>query len=56
MALSFEESKKLLAASVAPAAMSLSADDGIMTLESADGTGAVAAFSEWTKSDKYELN
>ena len=53
MALSFEESKKLLAQQAAtPMVMSLAQDDvGIMTLDSGD---AIAAYSEWTKSDKYD--
>ena len=59
MALSFEESKKLLANQVAAASMSISvdpvvADPGIMTLDSFDDSGLIAAYSEWTKSDKYD--
>ena len=54
MALSFEESKKQLAQQMAtPATMSLRATDpGIMTLN--EGDGMIAAYSEWTKSDKYD--
>ena len=56
MALSFEESKKLLAKQIAkPTAVSmLAADPGIMTLESGNDEGMIAAYSEWTRSDKYE--
>lgn len=46
MALSFEESKKLLRQQTA-----MSDNIGIMTLDSGD---AIAAYSEWTKSDKYD--
>ena len=56
MALSFEESKKLLAKQTAatPAVMSPPANDvGIMTLAAEDEV-AIAAYSEWTKSDKYD--
>lgn len=57
MALSFEESKKLLTqqlAAASPAIMSLPADDvGIMTLDE-NNTGAIAAYSAWTKSTKYD--
>ena len=55
MALSFEESKQRLHQQLAtPAVMSMQSDDGIMTLESGDGIGMVAAYSEWTKSNKYD--
>ena len=57
MALSFEESKKLLTqqlAAASPAIMSLPADDvGIMTLDE-NNAGAIAAYSAWTKSTKYD--
>ena len=49
MALSFEESKKLLAQQMSMPA----ADPGIMTLDLSAIDGNVAAYSEWTKSDKY---
>lgn len=54
MALSFEESKKQFAQQMAtPATMSLrAANPGIMTLN--EGDGMIAAYSEWTKSDKYD--
>ena len=59
MALSFEESKKLLAKQASttsvPMMMSLpTANEGIMTLASVDTTEAIVAYSEWTKSDRYE--
>ena len=63
MALSFEESKKLLSQQVEqPAVMSLSIDDnitadenyGIATADEYTGDmGQVAAYSVWTKSNKY---
>ena len=64
MALSYEESKKLLqeqmAMIAAPAAMPMmaampmvAADTGVMTLDEAADGGMIAAYSEWTKSDKY---
>ena len=61
MALSFEESKKLLASQLATAATQttaampmVAAEPGIMTLDSFDDTGLIAAYSEWTKSNKYD--
>ncbi len=55
MAISFEESKRLLAQkAVAPAATLMAADAGIMTLDSSADAGVPAAYSEWTKSDKYD--
>lgn len=57
MALSFEESKKLLTAQIpdtAAAMPSSVADAGIMTLDFNNGIGTVAAYSEWTKSSKYD--
>jgi hypothetical protein len=57
MALSFEESKKLLAQkAVAPATMAMPSVDnaGIMTLESVNEDGAIAAYSTWTRSTKYD--
>ena len=64
MALSFEESKKLLSQQVegvaksaevaVPAAMPMFGDDGMMALESGDIFGEIAAYSEWTRSDKYD--
>ena len=56
MALSFEESKKLLKQQAAetPAVMSLHhSDSGIMTLDAPQTDGLIAAYSEWTKSAKY---
>ena len=59
MALSFEESKKLLTQQVAAAAniqlpyTPVAANAGIMTLAEED-YGMVAAYSDWTKSDKYD--
>lgn len=62
MALSFEESKKLLAnqlavsATPAVAAMPMvAAESGIMTLDVVDTEGLVAAYSEWTRDiERYE--
>lgn len=57
MALSFEESKKLLATKVAQesiAPMSMAVDPGIMTLDVMDASGQIAAYSEWTRSDRYD--
>ena len=56
MALSFEESKKLLANQIAAAPMvaPVVADPGVMTLDSFDDSGLIAAYSEWAKSDKYD--
>ena len=59
MALSFEESKKQLAQQAAmvatPMMMSIPVEDvGVMTLETGDDTGLITAYSEWTKSDKYD--
>jgi hypothetical protein len=56
MALSFEESKKQLAKQMAtPATMRLpTQNDGIMTLDLNGDDGAIAAYSEWTKSYKYD--
>ena len=56
MALSFEESKKLLATQVAATPMSMPVAESydIMTLDSFDDTGLIPAYSEWTKSDKYD--
>lgn len=51
MALSFEESKKLLANNVAAA--SVAAEPDIMTLD-AFVSEPIAAYSDWTKSDKYD--
>lgn len=56
MALSFEESKKQFAKQMAaPATMSVATqNDGIMTLDLNDNVGVIAAYSEWTKSPKYD--
>lgn len=56
MALSFEESKKLLMKQAAtPAIMSMPANDiGIMTLETGDDYGQIAAYSSWTRSNDYD--
>lgn len=58
MALSFEESKKLLAQrSATPFAAPVSMGNaGIMTLETGDESGEIAAYSEWIVSDKYIYN
>ena len=56
MALSFEESKKQLArqSKIAAAPMALSVGDiGVMTLDSTNEFGEIAAYSEWTRSNKY---
>ena len=60
MALSFEESKKLLSQKIAkpmmmaatPASMSVN-DNSIMTLAAEDDMELIPAYSEWTKSNKY---
>lgn len=59
MALSFEESKKLFATQVAATPMvahsiPVAEDPGIMTLDSFDDSGLIAAYTEWTKSDRYD--
>lgn len=59
MALSFEESKKLLANQTAQKFMSVSpasmeADIGIMTLDMPGDFEPIAAYSEWTRSDRYD--
>ena len=58
MALSFEESKKLLAKQAATPMMmampAVSNEPGVMTLESSNESGQIAAYSEWTKSNKYD--
>ena len=57
MALSFEESKKLLTAQIPDTAAAMPSsvtDTGIMTLDFNNGIGTVAAYSEWTKSSKYD--
>ena len=58
MALSFEESKKLLKAQTAaatPMMLSASNDEaGIMTLDDVNESGLIAAYSEWTKSNQYD--
>ena len=59
MALSFEESKKLLkqqaTMAASPMTMALPANDvGIMTLDIGDESGLIAAYSEWTKDDRYD--
>ena len=56
MAISFEESKKQFAKQIAtPVTMSLrTASPGIMTLDENNNTGAIAAYSEWTRHDDYE--
>ena len=55
MALSFAESKKILAQQTTmPAVASVASNPGIMTLETVEEQGEIAAYSEWTKSDKYE--
>ena len=56
MALSFEESKKQLAKQAAAPMMYTAMpamNEDIMTLDAGD-VGLVAAYSEWTKSDKYD--
>ena len=61
MALSFEESKKLLAQQVSapmmasiPTMMTVPAEAAdVMTLSAGDTTGSIAAYSEWTRSNKY---
>ena len=54
MALSFKESKQLLSAQMAMPA--IAADTGVMTLDAVttDDSGLIAAYSEWTRSDKYD--
>ena len=62
MALSFEESKKQLAQQVAAATPMMAAmpmvaspeNSGVMTLDESDGM--IAAYSTWTKSNKYIWN
>ena len=53
MALSFEESKKQFLAHQA-STMSMRRNSGIMTMEVAAESEPIAAYSEWTKSDKYD--
>ena len=55
MALSFEESKRLMANKVAAPAMTMAAaEPGIMTLDITESDGLIAAYSEWAKSTKYD--
>ena len=58
MALSFEESKKQLMkqseVAMTPIMPLSMGDAGVMTLESEDTIGLVAAYSEWTKSSDYD--
>ena len=58
MALSFEESKRLMAQqlkkSVVATPVSMADDYGIATLDASIAIEPIAAYSEWTKSDKYD--